>query len=44
MHIDQFLGSLCSYFVVATIVLMIIFGVIFMSHGFNDSVVIDLQV
>lgn len=43
MHIDQFLGSLCSYFVFATIVLMIIFGVIFMAHGYNDSVVIDLQ-
>eukprot|EP00026_Physarum_polycephalum_P001764 Phypoly_transcript_01766.p1 GENE.Phypoly_transcript_01766~~Phypoly_transcript_01766.p1 ORF type:complete len:547 (+),score=51.39 Phypoly_transcript_01766:1471-3111(+) len=43
MHIDQFIGSLCSYFVAATFLLMIVFGIAFLSHGDNSSIEIDLQ-
>lgn len=42
-HVSQFLGSLCSYFFVATLFLMIAFGTIFMSDNFNSSVTVDLQ-
>lgn len=43
-HISQFLGSLCSYFLVATIGLMLVFVTVFMSHGYNDSTTITLEV
>jgi len=42
-QVDQFLGSLCTYFFIATFGLMLVFVSVFMAHGYNDSVTITLE-